>query len=187
MKKTKISISRLIKCFRSYWRPLTDILQWRRNFYQKWPKKRRFASFCHLKFFEQWKICCSNWKFLLKMVSLVSTEDGTRYHFVSIDFHEFEIYGISTLTTKLFQWKNKWYHAFWHLSFIFHLKSIHCGSDFAVNLMISKAGWKVIITYFTIQMDWKNHFREKIQFLTTKFSLFKKQKPANLLWKMCTL
>ena len=38
-----------------------------------------------------------------------------------------------------------------------------------------------IITCFIILIDEKIHFRAKIAFWTTKFSLFKKRKPANLL------
>ena len=41
------------------------------------------------------------------MESLVSIEDRTRYHFVPIDFHEFEIDGIITPTIKVFRMKNK--------------------------------------------------------------------------------
>ena len=58
------------------------------------------------------KIFFENETFVLKIASLVSIEDGTSNHFVSIDFHEFEIHGIITITTKIFQWKNKSYHAF---------------------------------------------------------------------------
>ena len=72
------------------------------------------------------------------MEILVSIKDGTRYHFVSIEFHEFEINCIITRTRKIFQMESKYYHALWDLSFIFHLKSVHCGYDFAVNLIISE-------------------------------------------------
>ena len=122
------------------------------------------------------------------MESLVSLEDGLRYHFVSIKFHEFEIVSIITPTHKMFRMKNKLYHAFWHLKFIFHVKSFHCGPDYGVNLMIVKVDWNNIITCFIILIHWKRHFRVKIVFWKTKFSLFKKRKPANLLsmmFKIC--
>ena len=64
--------------------------------------KEDSRDFAISNFFEQWKICCLNWNFLLKMESLVSIEDGTRHHFVSIDFHHFEIVGIITPTMKIF-------------------------------------------------------------------------------------
>ena len=57
--------------------------------------------------FEQWKICCLNWKFLLKMESLVSIEDETRYHFVSLEIHKFEIDSTMTPTMKIFCMKDK--------------------------------------------------------------------------------
>ena len=72
------------------------------------------------------------------MESLVSIENGTRYHFVSIEFHEFEIASIITPTMKILCMKNKKFHAFWHLTFIFHFKSFDCGPDYAVNFMIVK-------------------------------------------------
>ena len=115
------------------------------------------------------------------MESLVSIKDATRYHFVSIQFHEVEIDSTIRPTMKIFRMKNKYFHTFWHFKFIFHVKSFHCGSDYAVNLMIVKVDWNVIITCFIILMDEKSHFHAKITFWTTKFSLFKKRKPANLL------
>ena len=41
------------------------------------------------------------------MESLVSIEDGTRYDFVSIEEHEFEIDSTITPTMKIFCMKNK--------------------------------------------------------------------------------
>ena len=78
--------------------------------FQKLLKKEDSRDFAISNFFEQWKICCSNWKFLLKVESLVSIEGETRYlnnYFVSIDFYEFENDGIITPTMKIFFMKNK--------------------------------------------------------------------------------
>ena len=118
---------------------------------------------------------------LLKIESLVSIEDGTRYHCVSTEVHEFEIDNTITPTMKIFCMKNKTFHTLWHLNFIFHVKRFHCGTDYTVNLMIVKVDWNVIMSCFIILMDEKSHFRAKIAFWTTKFSLFKKRKPRNLL------
>ena len=41
------------------------------------------------------------------MESLVSIENGTRYHFVSIEFHEFEIDSIIAPTMKILCIENK--------------------------------------------------------------------------------
>ena len=90
------------------------------------PKKRALFFVTTYQFFEQWVVQIENF---LKMESLLSTEDGTRDHFVSIDFHEFENGGITTVTMKIFCMKEtKKYGIFWHLSFIFHPKSVYCGS-----------------------------------------------------------
>jgi len=59
---------------------------------------------------------------------------------------------------------------------MFHIKNFHRGPNYAVNLMIVKVDWNVIITCFIIRIDWKSHFRAKIAFWKTKFSLFKKTK-----------
>ena len=112
---------------------------------------------------------------------LVLLENGTRRHFVSIDFHEFKIEGIITPTMTMLSIKNKYSHVFWYLSFILHLKNITCGSDYAANLMFTKVDWNSIIMCFIILIAWKTHFHTKILFWITKFSLFKKQKVANLL------
>ena len=53
--------------------------------------KENPGVFSILNFFEQWKICCLNWNFLLKMESLVSIENRIRHHFVSIKFNQFEM------------------------------------------------------------------------------------------------
>ena len=63
-----------------------------------------------------------------------------------------------------------------------HGKNFHCGPNYAVNLKIVKVNWDNIITCFIILINWKSHyFCVKILFWTTKFRLFKKRKPANLL------
>lgn len=103
-------------------------------------------------FSEQWKICCSNWRILLKNETLVSIENQTtyRYHFVSIDFHEFQMVGIITLTRKVLSMMHKLSHAFWYLSFIVYPRNISCGSNFAANMTFVKVDWNNTITRFII-------------------------------------
>ena len=55
--------------------------------------------------FFPYQIFLNNEKFVVQIEKFFwkwNLEIGTRYHFVSIDFHEFEIVGIITLTMKIF-------------------------------------------------------------------------------------
>ena len=77
---------------------LQDVIQW--SFAKKW-----FASFLHFKLFWTMKFLLLKFKLFLKSESLVSIKYGTGYHFVSIDFHGFEIDGIITPTMKYAEWR----------------------------------------------------------------------------------
>ena len=70
------------------------------------------------------------------MDSLVPIENGRKHHFVSIDFHEFQIDGIITPTRKILSVKHKSPHAFLYLTLMLYLKNVPCGSDYAINLML---------------------------------------------------
>ena len=76
------------------------LVQW--SFAKKW-----FASFLHFKLFWTMKFLLLKLKLFLQSESIVSIKYGTGYHFVSIDFHEFEIDGIVTPTMKICWMKNK--------------------------------------------------------------------------------
>ena len=70
------------------------------------------------------------------MDSLVPIENGIKHHFVSIDFHKFQIDGIITPTRKILLVKHKSSHVFLYLTVMLYLKNVHYGSDYAVNLML---------------------------------------------------
>ena len=109
--------------------------------------------FTILNFFEQWKMCCSNWKFLLEIYSLVSIENETRSQLVSIDFHEFQIAALITSTWKILSMNHKSSYAFQCFNLMFYLKGRSCGSDYAPNLRFVKVDRNGIIMYFIILSD----------------------------------
>ena len=127
-------------------------------------QKEDSQVFAFSNFFEQWKICCSNWKFLLKKDNLVSMESRTTYNFVSTDLHEFQMGGIITPTRKILSMMYKISHSFWYLSFMVYPKNISCGSNYAANMTFVKVDRNNIITRFIILFSDKSHFRTKILF-----------------------
>jgi len=119
-------------------------------------------------------------KLFLKSESLVSIKYGTGYHFVSIDFHEFEIDGIITPTMKICWMKT---NNIPHFGILILCSTSKC--ILWVRLCCQFDDGKSRLKRYNHEFHYPNRleksFPYKSRFLKDKISLFKKQKPANLL------
>ena len=142
----------------------------------KIPPKEDSRLFTISNFFEQWKICCSNWKFLLEMNTLVSIENETRSQLVSIDFHEFQIDGTITPTWKILSMKHKSSHAFQCFNFMLYLKSRSCGVRLCPQFEVRKIQLKRYNHVFHYPKWLENSFLYKNLVLNNKIFIVQKTK-----------